>query len=214
MNQIIKYSILGFLFFLAVAVGTSINIWFGPSINSAGGTFNYVSCFAVVVVVAIGMIVGPKAGAAFGQASLIPFFMAQYIYHLGLWSILYFGLLNCFCFALFGFLPSKVFRATKNLGLLAVSYIGTVAVGFVSLYMFYTRWQSIPFGPVSQYPPGLLTFFFVSAANSMVFTAILNLIMGGAVVWACALAIDPSNSSSTGRNVNGERKHRKSNFEK
>jgi hypothetical protein len=198
MKQILIYSIVGFGFFSVITVGTSLNIWFGPSINSAGGTFNYVCCFAVVVVVAIGMLGGPKAGAAFGQASLIPFFLAQYAYRLGLWGMLCFGLMSCFVFVLFGFLPSKVFRATKNLGLLAISYVGTVVVGFVSFYLFYTNWQSIPFDPASHYPSGLLTFFFESAANSMVFPTILTLIMGGAVVWACALSIDRSNSSSTG----------------
>lgn len=188
-KQIIKYSVLGFFFFLAILIGTSANIALGPSINSAGGTFNYVSCFAVAVVVAIGMFKGPKVGVAFGQASLIPFFLAQYVNHIGLLSMLYFGLLNCFIFALFGFLPSKVFRATKNLGLLAVSYVSAVAVWFVSLYLFYTNWQSIPI-LVSHFPQGSMTFFFISAANSMVFATVLNLIIGGTVVWACAWAID------------------------
>jgi hypothetical protein len=193
-KQIIKYSILGFLFFSAILIGASAYISLGPSINSAGSTFNYVCCFAAIVVITIGMFKGPKVGAAFGQASLIPFFIAQNVNHTGLLGMLYFGLLNCLIFTLFGSLPSGVFRAAKNLSLLAVSYIITVAVGFVLPYLFYANWQSIPI-LVSRFTPGLMTFFFESAANSMVFAAILNLIMGGAVVWACALSIDHSKTS-------------------
>ena len=119
MRQTIKFLILGILFFL-------ITNYFTFSLSSFfyGGA-NLVSWFIIPIVIAVGMLKGPKIGLIFGLSSIFPFFFYMF-FAAGYTLLIVFlmGLISSFTTGLFGYIPIKRYNERNSRGSFFKSFIG------------------------------------------------------------------------------------------